>query len=133
MHTILGCHAKFNTSLAGKSIDTFFAATENEKCKKNISYTSFAEVPWNPYENCQNVFTVFISSIENVYIFRSLYIFVVSMHFFFKHPVFIKCLEQLETDRQTLLSDVLIWRNTLLNICAGHGTEILSKRNTIAL
>ena len=35
---ILGCLSKFNTSLACKSIYTFFVASESEKCIKNILY-----------------------------------------------------------------------------------------------
>ena len=45
--------SKFNTSLACKSIYTFFVATKNEKCIK-IFYTFFVEAPRDPYEKCKN-------------------------------------------------------------------------------
>ena len=40
MHTILACLSKLKTSLACKSIYTFFVATVNEECIKNILYLS---------------------------------------------------------------------------------------------
>ena len=61
MHSILECLSKFKTSLAYKSINTFFVAAQNENCIK-IFYTFFVEVPRNPYEN-----------VETLYIFRQQY------------------------------------------------------------
>ena len=78
-------NSKFNTSLACKSIFTFFVATENKKCKIKSFYTFFVEVSWNPYEKCiKNFFYILRQQYRrkmyklrkkvHLYIFRSLYI-----------------------------------------------------------
>ena len=60
MHTILRCLSKFNTSLACKSIYTFFVATENEKYIK-IYFAHFSsKFPGTPTKNVK-LYTFFVN------------------------------------------------------------------------
>ena len=87
MHTLLACLSKFNTSLACKSIYTFFFATENEKCikkkkKKNMHFSS--KFPGTPKKNVNTLYIFHQQYRRKMYklrkkyistFFRSLYIF----------------------------------------------------------